>query len=226
MPYDSRYSFLASSIFGLWSTSQMSATMNRLTNKGVAHVRLSMKRPSVYLISLPLLALIRLHAQKLQDSLACHYSVRQLSNLAIEATTAFWSRSQRITEQNSPGQMLNQNVSAYLNTLLSAKAKCSATVLHFCLPSPPLESVSTSEFLPLFCLQTLLAIRLSTCRGSLMLILLLPFLFNLKCTAWGLPPPLKLSENSILIPVYHVHFSIILLQTDFSLHTIPPKLLS
>lgn len=180
----------------------MSATMNRLTNEGVTHMQLSMKRPSVYLISLPLLALIRLRAQKLQDSLACHYSVRQLSNLATEATTVFWSRSQRITEQNSPGQMLNQNVSAYLNTLLSAKAKCSATVLRFCPPSPlhhwiPPSALSSNS--P--------GHQVINMRGSLMLIFLLPFLFNLKCTTWSLPLP----ENSNPIPVYRLPCSIILL---------------
>lgn len=91
-----------------------------------------MKRPSVYLISLPLPALMHLCVQKLQDELACCYSVRQLSDLAIKATTFFsWIRSQRI--QNSAGQMLNQDISTFLNTLLIAKAKWFARAL---IPEP------------------------------------------------------------------------------------------
>lgn len=88
-----------------------------------------MKRPSVYLISLPRSALMHLCVLKLQDELACCYSVRQLSDLAIKATTFFfsWTHSQRI--QNSTGQMLNQDVSTFLNTLLGAKAKWFARAL-------------------------------------------------------------------------------------------------
>lgn len=58
-----------------------------------------MKRPSVYLISLPLPALICLCVQKLQDEPACCYPVRQLSNLAIKAITFFLESFTENTEQ-------------------------------------------------------------------------------------------------------------------------------
>lgn len=59
-------------------------------------------------------------------------AIKQLGN---KSNHIFLESFTENTEENSTGQMLNQNVSTYLNTLLSAKARCQSALLPPSLPS-------------------------------------------------------------------------------------------